>query len=330
MEFYLHIKPQFDCAIKTQTFSDRLNENRLYSYLVSTDENILTLSFYPINNDEVSLPFSTAILLDKQKLNSRVTNIDLIKFPHNSLLMIVRPKQILYPKPFNIKTKIVNFANQSHTLYYSKNDKFTVRIENQDLRYIDIDFDKKIIDLNTKSVNDKLFIYSKTSENTFITCLLSYKNKEYEILKLEEVNLLESDKNEILTYKNANDFCHHGVVCKYNFDKEFKFEKDLVYNENQPFYTHQKELIPYAFLDAVKIKNYDLAREYLSSELSNKLKDNHLSRFFGNFLFSHQSLCKDNNINEIALIYEKDDEKYAKIYSFDINSDNKITNITLL
>lgn len=329
MEYIIHIKPKFNCLVKSQNFSTQLVQDKIHTFLLNTDEKFLTLSFYPLENGD-NLAFSTAIILDKAKLNKDTHNLDLIKFPKNNLLLIVRPFCVHYPKPFNIQTKIVNFANIQHTLYWSKNDFFTIRIENSDMTFIDIDFLKRIVDLNTKTIDNKLIIYSKTKDETYVICVVEYSQKSYKILNLEEVNLLESEKNKITTYKNAYDVNHHGVVKEYNLENNFSLKSDLVYNENQPFYIHQRELIPYAFFNAVKMKNFDLAREYLSNELKKKLKDTHLVKFFGSFLFAHQSLCNDANINEIALIYKENDILYAKIFDISINEENKIINITEL
>ena len=87
-----------------------------------------------------------------------------------------------------------------------------------------------------------------------------------------------------------------------------------------------KEFIPYAFFEAIQIKNYKLARKYLTPELSNKLSNLHFEKFFGHYYKITQTLSPIFNHEEIALIY-KGPPNIAKIFNIKINKNNKIENI---
>ncbi len=325
MDYYIHIKPSFDCLLKADDLSIELKKNRINSFLVQQNENILTLSFYPLEDNQNLLPFSTSIRLKEQVLTNNFHNIELVSFSSDTLLLLVNPFTSFLTNSLSIKSKSLNFANTLHTLYWCKNDPFKIRIENEQ-NSIDLSYNKIIVDLNTKISSNKLFIYAKTNTNTYVTSLIEYKNNKYKIKTLEEVDILEKQTDKILTYKKLNDIAKHGITKEYNFNSEHIVTTSLVYANNTPNIVSKIELVPYAFFDAVKSQNYDLAREYLTDELSKKLTDLHLEKFFGKFNFITQSLLKDAKINEIALIYKDNNKSIAKIYLVELNH-NKISNI---
>ena len=88
-----------------------------------------------------------------------------------------------------------------------------------------------------------------------------------------------------------------------------------------------KILYKLKWIKAIQIKNYKLARFYLSSTLSKKLTDKHLETFFGSFYQISQSLAKDAE-NEISLIYSNETCNTAITYELEFDQNNKITNIT--
>ena len=106
----------------------------------------------------------------------------------------------------------------------------------------------------------------------------------------------------------------------------------LVYDKNTPYIVKHKEFIPFAFFESIKIENFKLARSYMSDELSNKLSNAHLKKFFGQFLSVCLPLTQENFDNQIALIYEEKQgnlktKKIAKIFQIDLDYKNKIKNI---
>lgn len=325
MDYYIHIKPSFDCLLKADDLSIELKKNRINSFFVQQSENILTLSFYPLEDSQNLLPFSTSIRLREQVLTNNFHNIELISFSNNTILLLVKPFTSFLTNSLSIKTKSLNFANTTHTLYWCKNDPFKIRIENEQ-NAIDLSYNKIIVSLDTKTSSNNLFIYAKTKNNTYVTSLIEYKNNKYKIKVLEEVDILEKQTDKILTYKKLNDIAKHGYTKEYNFTNEHLLTTSLVYSNNTPNIVNRIELIPYAFFDAVKTQNYDLAREYLTDELSKKLTDLHFEKFFGKFSGISQSLLKGARLNEIALIYKENNKSVVKIYSVEFNN-NKISNI---
>lgn len=326
MEYFFHIKPSFDCVIKTQNLSTELQQNKIHSFLINSTQNILPISFYPTNSEyNTSLSFTAIVNLKSKALNSKMQNVDLINFPNNNILLIAREFFISNPKPFNIQNKAFNFNGINHNFYYSKNSPLSLRIENASHEFLDADYPIAIKELEFKTSKNSLFCYGKTFKDSHIVCIIRHKDHKYTLTTLEEVDLLEVQKDKIITFKKANDMLGHAFTKEYTFSPNLGVETNLVYGEKESVSIHKKEIIPYAFFDAVKCKNFDLARTYLTKELAEKLSDKHLEKFFGDFLFSHQTLSQ--NPDEIALIYENNYQKYAKIFSISQNDENKISNI---
>ncbi len=326
MEYYLHIKPTFDCLIKYNNQEQLLNNQKIYSFLISSQDKI-NLLVYPLEEQTNSLPFAFLVTNKNNTISTNCNNAEVIAFPDNNYLINLQPFYFAYPKSTLIKTKKINLNNLEHTISWIKNNKFDFAIENnKNSNCLELTHQAKVIEINTKTSNNSLLCYFKTTSNTYLIVLLKYNNNNYDLINFEEVDILEEENNVISTYKKLNDFADHGVICEYNFNDEFSFKTHLAYNNDLPFISRHKEIIPFAFFEAIKIENYNLARIYLTEELSNKLSDKHLKSFFGDFIQTHQSLSKEYNHEDIALIYEGN-PKYAKIFHIKLNENNKIANI---
>lgn len=321
MEQILHIKSTFDCLLKYSTTEKVLTKNKIFSFLL---KDTTALSFYPISDG--GLPFSCLISEnDKGDLQTDRLNISLTKFPNNNYLMEVSPFEIQFSS-FGLKTKGVNFGGTAHTISWLANSNLSVRIENSST-YLDFGFKCKVKELSTKSKGNDLVMSFKTHDEKFVVAHISYKNGEYTLEELNKVDILEENKNEITTYQNLHDFAGHGEIITFSFENDFEKTKTLAYDNDKPKFAKIKEFVPYAFFEAVKIKNFKLARIYLSQELSRKLTDGHIRKFFGDFVKVHQTLSQNYNAEEIALIYENNFEKTAKVFNIKLNENNLIENI---
>ena len=125
------------------------------------------------------------------------------------------------------------------------------------------------------------------SLNLIIKCLLENGNYYIAILNIENLDLLkevtcnsfEENKNEIKCLTKLNDLAKHAKILTFNYQTANE-EIYNVYLNQEPIKTNCYYLIPYAFLEAIKIKNYNLARFYLGANLNN-VSDTHLQQYFG-------------------------------------------------
>lgn len=322
MDYVLHLQPTFDCLLKAKNIEMELTKHKIYSFLCNSENTML--SFYPTYNQNSQLPFTYVFNVSNIK---KTKNVTITKFPKNNYHILVTPFFLINQNPLNLNILKVELNKKSHKIYYLEHSDFSIKVQNED-NFITGELPVKILDLNTKIKDNNLLIYCKTELNKFVIMLVRYENNNYELLKLEEVEQLEINENKIKTYKKLHDFAGHGEITIYNFSSVFNFETSLVYNDNLPIYQKSKELIPYAFFDALKVKNYKLARTYLTDDLSSVLTDNALKNYFGNFIDISSPLSSDVTFNEVALIYSfNENYQIAKVFNIELNEQNKITNI---
>lgn len=323
MEYFLHIKATFDCVAKIYEKDFEIEDGQTKDFLLKTQDEKFVISFYP-TNDKMGeyLPYSAKFDLKNRKISNK--NVEFIEFPNDNLFLIAKPFRLKYPRALSLSSKNLFFGSKNHNLYYFKNDLVIIRIENQSKEFINIDYDSEIEDIYTKTNENYAILYAKTITDKFFVCVVEYKGG-YKIAKKDEFDLLEVKKDKILVYKNLNNACHHGKTYEISTNKPFVIKENLVYNDDD-FVQKQKELVPKAFFDAIKNKDFSLARKFLSFSLSENLKDEHLKEYFGDFCDTQSGLDENADYKKIALIYEKNGKKSAKIYNLEFEND-KIANI---
>ncbi|MBQ3048143.1 MAG: hypothetical protein IJD48_03925 [Clostridia bacterium] len=322
MQSILHIKPDFDCLLKSSKTEIFLKANSTNSFLTSTQK--ITLLFYPTNCSEYSLPF--CFVFDaKNPCHSK--NVKVANFNNNNYLLSVSPFFISKPQNLLFSTKKLKTNSTEHTIFFNTNSDLNLKIES-DLDVFSYNFDVKIKQLKCVSLNQNILIYAHGCHGGVVV-LLDYTQDKYKIILCEKVDILEETNSTLKTYKCLYDFAGHGVVNTFDLNKSLLPNTQLVYANKSPFLAKHKEIIPYAFFEAIKVNNLKVARFYLSTSLSNKLSDKHLKVFFDNFDDIQQSLATDS-IDEIALIYNNDKCNKTKLFKLEFDNQNKISNITEL
>ena len=325
MEYMLHIKPTFNCLVKSNNFEQLLNKDKLHTFLIK-DLDVLPLSFYPTDEENKNaLPFACKLSFINNNLTSNKKQTEIVCFPDNNYLLTVEPFLFCFPSTFESKTQAISFGETEHTVSWLKNDFCNIKISCNESNF-EIENTEKILNLNLLTSKNILLGYAKTNKNKHLVFSVRYENKKYYLLSKNIVDILEVENEDISTYKNLFDFAGHGIVTNYKKENNYIEEILLAYNYDLPLIAKHKEFIPYAFFEAIKIKNYKLARNYLTPELSNKLTDTHFEKFFGNFNRVSQTLSPTFNCEEIALIYNFS-PSIAKIFNVKINNQNKIENI---
>ena len=155
------------------------------------------------------------------------------------------------------------------------------------------------------------FVVCELINNEYSNLLL-FDNKN-NLLINEKFNLIEWNSSGFDIIKYLYDIHKHGIVKKYT-----KTQTELVLNESYSVYLNQTpkvlsnpKLINIAFFECIKAQNLNLAKKYLTTELSNKITYLHVSQFFGNFnSIVDTSIIEDNTI---ALTYENSTVKMFKI-----------------
>lgn len=326
MEYLLHIKPTFNCLIKVLNNEQILNKNRIYTFIVNTI-NPLPISFYPTDEqNKNSLPFATALNFKKNTLTCDKKQISIIRFPENNYLLIVKPFLFYYPNSFETKSQTLTFGNTNHLISWLENETSSIKISSKQANY-KINVFSPIYNVKFKTKGNFLLGYCNQENNKNLVFLIKYENSTYYPYSILNADILEETPNEIITYSKLNDFAGHGQINTFKIENDITQTTTLVYNFDQPFIAKHKEFVPFAFFEAIKVKNYKLARIYMTKTLSEKLTNTHLETFFGSFLYPHQTLSPTYNPEEIALIYKEEKNYYAKVFNLKLNNQNKIEDI---
>lgn len=181
--------------------------------------------------------------------------------------------------------------------------------------------------------NENLLQYLSSLEYENQTFVLTQCNTNYHLTIIKNNMITYRDFLETCQYKNNTlsailpiyDMAKHAIAYEIHFAKPYRVNSKIIYQDQKPKLTNIPELIPYAFLEAIKISNYELARFYLAENLKEKLTDNTLKGFFGDFVHISHDIYNDN----LCLIYNDANNYIAKNYTFEITN-NKISNINEL
>jgi len=322
MQSILHIKPSFDCLLKNQTTEIFLKANITYSFLASMQK--INLLFYPINACQNSLPF--CFMFDS-KNPSHSSNIKVSDFKNNNFMLEVNPFYISKQNSLLLASKKVKTDLTEHNIFFNTNSNLNLKVEsNYDI--FEANFDVKIEELKAVVLSQNILIFANGKHKSIVV-LLEYLQNKYKPILCETVDILEETETQLKTYKTLFDFAGHGVVNTFDLKQNLLPTTQLVYANSSPLLAKHKEIIPYAFFEAIKINNFKLARFYLSQDLSKKLTDKHLKVFFENFDDVQQSLSTGAP-DEVALIYNNNPCNKTKVFKLEFDNQNKICNISQL
>ena len=130
---------------------------------------------------------------------------------------------------------------------------------------------------------------------------------------------IEENNNIFTGFSNIYDMAKHGHICEINLQNIKDVKDYYVVKENLKLCS-TAELIPQAFLEALKVKNFTLAKSYLASPLNNA-SNNHFAAYFGPIQAIYYNCY--NNSNPINYTVYNGEYKF---YNFRIK-DNKICDI---
>lgn len=298
MENYFHIKTKTNCIVS-------INGTKAYNITSEKPLDILAkkncyVSLLP-NNDEF-LPYTFSLNDIKQN-----ENILIVTHPNHT--------EIYFTPTYKISDE------NCTTLIDKKYDDIYVSVKNSNCTYINISklqntFTRKLPKfLNCKcDFDNNIFIYGALNNDQ--TYVLIYDPNKDKILLEDIVEIVEKDKSTIRFMKNTQNLAHHGIVYEYDKNSDV-IDNYSIYIDKNPHRTDIKEIMPYAFLESIKLKDFSLARSYLYDTF---VTNSNLESYF-------------DNIDEIYLNPYSNDIEYtttskglSKTYRFEL-TENKIKDI---
>ena len=294
MQYSVHIYSTFNALIfKNSDFLKETNlKNGLHlnidtekdnTFLVYSSQTFLGYKFLPyaININEIL-----------QKNNNNLVKLKNYVGLNTNICEIVLTENLIY------NTNCENIKNLN--LQYNKHN-FYVEVFNSFIKINNVTFYLKHYffssSCSVELVNNFIVVLYQNSEKYY--CLIFNLKENIIILEFENiVNKFELDTStstvKILT--NHNSFYKTGLVKKYLLNDVFE-EQEHYFVKLGNFNTNLNlNIIPFAFMQCVMLKDYNLAKNFLCSELSSKLNSTTLSNYFLNLEdFEKCKYCPDEN-----------------------------------
>lgn len=217
------------------------------------------------------IPVTFKLEYKNNKIFTSNKNIKIIPFPNNNYDILLSFNTVLVSTSniFNKKideynifacletTSTINIYNKNNLLFSTNQPTIS---------NISVEKINNVLVITANSFSDKFLLIFNTEKNICLICDLFYK--------------IEKNNDEIKCLKKLNNTLKTGTVYDINL-KDLSINNYSVFVDN---YTPLKEqsLIPLSFLEAVKNKNYNIAKTFLDDKFL-ETDNEKLNQFFGDF-----------------------------------------------
>ncbi len=319
--FKIQILSKFNAVINIESKKYFVEDGK--DLILQTDlMNNLNLEVFPKNpvvENKRLLPFVVCLQNDMGKLSTNSSLADLVKFDLENYQLILKEYCV------HLQKNVAHEFNNGTIADVSLNGELILKVNNEAAF-------KKLFNTSIETTN---FIELK---NNFFAVLVLKENNEGVVFVFDADNklVLEKSANKIEITDDGfqilqifNDVTKNGLVNKYKINETLEMmEEYAVYLKDGPKEINNKRIVPIAFLQCIKAKNFEYAKTFLSSDLEQKVTEDNLSAYFGEWNEICTNYLNKNTFNQFALIYGEEN-KFAKIFNFKIEND-LITNIEQL
>ena len=256
------IRTEYDCLVKHKDGETFLDLNSEISF--DSPQKILV---YPLRRtSKVSYPFSIDLDDSSENRFFRRFSFEQTQYIYINALPFFKNEVI---EKITVGQDLCNVRiNEEQICFETENYRKSLLLENLYSSY------------NIYSEKGLVFLHLIGNEELLL--IFSIKNHS---LKIVSGTKIEKIENQILCSKEVNDFANRQVYEYYEISEDEVRQKNIKikYNLQEPNLTANPNIIPMAFLEAIKIEDYEIAKKYLCDELRNNTTDVHLKKYFGNF-----------------------------------------------
>lgn len=326
MENFIHFKSDCPSLISINGIQLGYTQKATDTISIKTDESILVATINPIEEASSShLSFSAKVFFQNKKLLTDNPNTQIYNFGNNNFEIIFTPQSI-QTGLCNIPTTSKKLGEKLYAEYFDFSiPKLSLKQDNLLYEFY-IEHKLKEIKIESYEFENSIFVilFGKLYNNLHFLMIICNFFCNLKIVA-NEINF-DENKIEAITY--LNDVAEQAFVEQYKISKNgFKKVDDfLIYKNKKPYIEQNPNLIPWAFMESVNYENYKLCKQYLSSELSTSLDENHIKTFFGNYQKIDWDKYGDGP--QTICVFNEKSEKCKK-FKFEIDK-NKIVNIIQL
>lgn len=311
----LVIVSEIDVILKIDNENYQLNENQEKLELDLEEENTVDFFVYPIK--EKSLPYAVKLEVKKDMLISLCQHIEIFQLAES--VFEIRLKKFKLSS-FNLKKVFSkNFSDYSLMVLQDESSLFVIKEKDEIFTF---EIEKKFKEVAFDVKKNVPFFVASLGRGSFV-CLFCPSTQKFFSFEAESV-VFKDDGMELI--ENLNSHAGHGKKVFIRLVEErVDIEEDLLYLNNQPQVLSNIKVVPFAFFESVKVKDFMLAKTYLSKNLRNVLTDEVLQAYFGDFVRAVPYNYSAKQGSFVALHTAKS----CKIFSF-MFENGKIDDITLV
>lgn len=279
------------------------------------DQNLI-IRYYPLDrqiNGKIAIP--SVIKVDLSDLKN-CDDFSVTKYPNNHTEITLKPFLLSNNLRLNTTSQRIENSQKSIEIYTSKTTALCVK-NSENYSYFELPFIATFV--CGIEINSALHLFFKEG-NSHVYALIN----DEKIAIYQDLKSFTFSGNKLSTIVPTFDMAKTGRAIEIDFSRA-AYDEKIIYLNNHPDITKNIDLIPYAFVESIQLKNFKLSRQYITKNMSDKLSDKLLSTFFGNI----DKITHDPYNDKLCILTEKDNIYYAKDYSFEFQN-NKISDINEL
>lgn len=269
------ISTLFDCVIdcKGQKYVSIKNTSILEIEMQNEEE--VFLLFYPIKDVKL-ISYATLLKNENNKLNFDKSHLDYSVDNLGNYELNFLPFKLF---EISLKKIYKNVQNGLNLFVVVADKNFVCFDDGEEVFFETFSGELKNHDFLTVSLNPSVMLKTDAGQQLFVFNVQKAKIDKF----FGDIEIKENDI--ICVIDEKNDFAKHATKKEYKFENgEFVIvANELLYARSEPQKTIKPKIIPMAFFEAVKEKNFALAKEYLSPNLQSRVSNEILEEYFGEF-----------------------------------------------
>lgn len=299
-QYFAHIHSHIPVSISANGEYLNIVEKRKPLDLLVTKKD-LYLSVSPLGN---YYPY-TIHISNNYKCVDTTNNCIIVPYYNNHYDIYLKHNKI-YEMTANSIVLNTTFGKTNIAILNGTNSLVSI-YDNGNLVYSDIV--RQLSTATAISQGDHIIIKGYTINDEYYLLIL---NSNYETIFSGYFDNMEEHEHKIVGISNTYDIAKHCHICEISLSN-MELKDYYIVKENIDICTTD-ELIPRAFLEAIKVSNYTLAKKYLGDTLV-RASNSHFKTYFGDI----QSIYYNSYNNSSPVNYTVYSGDY-KSYSFELQN----------
>lgn len=258
-ENFIHFLSEQPCGVsingKNVGFID--NQNNLDINIITNTANVF-VTYNPVLESTTAIPY-TFVLDCSDTPKSSCEYINIVPFPSNHYDVIMKP---FYYYEIKKSETILNENIGNYFVSITSENTSTITIFSGNSVVLKLNT-ARLISAKCEINNETMIIEGVIDSDTYY--LLVINVSDFSILHNDISHSIETTPQYVQTLKKLHNITNHAVVCKVDYTTK---ESDVFYVYENEYVSMPNNimLIPYAFLECVKVHDVTGAKQFLSDK----------------------------------------------------------------